>query len=524
MKKLFLSSTAVLMSLAEALAGGLNTNTNQSAEYLRNPARDGAIGIDGVYSNPAGVAFLDSGLHVSFNIQSAQQERNITSTFGAPVSKTNPFGGFSMGADNHRNTTKTFEGEASAPIVPSLQAAYNWKGWSFQLNTAVTGGGGKCEFDKGLGSFESNVAFLNSFGAMRGLLAPGYDADIYMKGRQYYIGITLGAAKKLNDNLSVYLGGRALYGNCSYKGYVKNMQFATPESDGALVPASKIAEAMKPNLERATAAYKQLAAAGQGDSKEAQELMGNIKALTAFSTMTEDIVLDCDQYGWGFAPIVGVDYKNGKWNLSARYEFRTKMELENDAVNSESAANFAVLNKFKDGAKVREDLPALLTAGVQYEILDNLRVMGGYHLYFDKSATQYGDRQDLLDKNTMEYLLGAEWDICKYLQYSVGAHRTIFGNTDQYISDMSYNVNNWCLGTGFGINFSERLKLNLSYYQSFYDDYKRETNNYNNIGNLVTQVAGADASKMLVDSGALKGSDKFERKNFAFGIGVNYRF
>ena len=33
-------------------AGGLLTNTNQNVSFLRNPARDAAIGIDGVYSNP----------------------------------------------------------------------------------------------------------------------------------------------------------------------------------------------------------------------------------------------------------------------------------------------------------------------------------------------------------------------------------------------------------------------------------------------------------------------------------------
>ena len=46
-------------------AGGLLTNTNQNVAFLRNPARDGVIAIDGVYSNPAGVAFLPNGLHIS---------------------------------------------------------------------------------------------------------------------------------------------------------------------------------------------------------------------------------------------------------------------------------------------------------------------------------------------------------------------------------------------------------------------------------------------------------------------------
>ena len=36
-------------------AGGILTNTNQSVHFLRNPARDAAIGLDGVYTNPAGV-------------------------------------------------------------------------------------------------------------------------------------------------------------------------------------------------------------------------------------------------------------------------------------------------------------------------------------------------------------------------------------------------------------------------------------------------------------------------------------
>ena len=48
----------MLAATTSANAGGILTNTNQSIDFLRNPARDAAIGLDGVYSNPAGVAFL----------------------------------------------------------------------------------------------------------------------------------------------------------------------------------------------------------------------------------------------------------------------------------------------------------------------------------------------------------------------------------------------------------------------------------------------------------------------------------
>ena len=56
-------------TVSTAHAGGILTNTNQSIDFLRNPARDAAIGLDGVYSNPAGVAFMPEGFHLGFNWQ-----------------------------------------------------------------------------------------------------------------------------------------------------------------------------------------------------------------------------------------------------------------------------------------------------------------------------------------------------------------------------------------------------------------------------------------------------------------------
>ena len=49
-------------------AGGLLTNTTQHVAFLRMLARGASIDIDGVYSNPAGLAFLPGdGLYLSLN-------------------------------------------------------------------------------------------------------------------------------------------------------------------------------------------------------------------------------------------------------------------------------------------------------------------------------------------------------------------------------------------------------------------------------------------------------------------------
>ena len=33
---------------------------------------------------------------------------------------------------------------------------------------------------------------------------------------------------------------------------------------------------------------------------------------------------------WGITPILGIDYRTGKWNFAARYEFTTKFNIENN--------------------------------------------------------------------------------------------------------------------------------------------------------------------------------------------------
>ena len=111
MKKFLLIGATALMVSNSTFAGGILTNTNQNAAYLRNPARDAVIAIDGVYSNPAGIAFLPQGFHLSVSWQAAFQKRQIDAT--GDLFKLN--GG---------NANKYFEGTAKAPVIPSFQAAY----------------------------------------------------------------------------------------------------------------------------------------------------------------------------------------------------------------------------------------------------------------------------------------------------------------------------------------------------------------------------------------------------------------
>ena len=59
--KIALVAVATLMLAGETLAGGLMTNSNQSASFLRSIARGTSLDPDAVHTNPAGTVFMSNG-------------------------------------------------------------------------------------------------------------------------------------------------------------------------------------------------------------------------------------------------------------------------------------------------------------------------------------------------------------------------------------------------------------------------------------------------------------------------------
>ena len=480
---------AMLTAATTAMAGGILTNTNQSVDFLRNPARDAAIGLDGVYSNPAGVAFMPEGFHLAFNWQYAHQTRTITST--------NPL--FALSKKNNGSSTKTFEGVADAPIIPSLQAAYNKGDWSFQFNFSIPGGGGKCEFDNGLGSFESVVGNIASQLAPLG--ATGYDMDGYMQGRQYFFGFQLGAAYKINENLSVYGGLRVLYGDASYKAKISNIMVNT--ANGYIDFGSFLQGATAGIDQKLGAVNAGIEAAGSDVPAELlatkAQLEGTRQTLNSLQKYNEGVNLQCDQTGVGIAPVLGIDYKVGKFNFAAKYEFKTPMNMKNKST-LDQASEIPAMNKYLDGEKVAEDSPALLTLGAQWSIRPDVRVNLGYHHFFDKNVTWYGNTQDLLDHDTNEFLAGAEWDLNDKFTISAGGQLTRYGLTDAYMNDMSFVVSSYSFGFGASYRVKENIRLTAAYFQTNYEDYDKVT-----------------STEPLI-------SDSFTRTNRVLGLGVEVAF
>ena len=453
MRKLLFSGVFAFACSAAVQAGGLMTNTNYHIAFDRMFARGATSEIDATFSNPAGLAWGREGFQLSLNFQKPWQRRNI-----------------------ELNNT-TYEGVASAPIVPALFAAYKKDRIALSAMIGIVGSGGFVKYDQGVPQYNVMVQSMMSgiipqLNQLPGINIPtNYALNSEMKGKQYIYGGQLNFTYKLLDCLSAAVGVRVNYYDGYYRGHV-------------------IADAQNE--------YGQLA----------------------------KLLLDVDQKGWGFTPLVSINYHQGPLTLSARYEFRTKLNPENSTnvldaglgnglvakVAAVPVYGEAALMKIKealtpqlaaatapflDGACTRYDMPALLAVAAGYEFTPKLRAALEYHFFDDKNAKMANDRQKELTHGTHEILAGVEYDINEKFTVSCGGQRTDYGLSDGYQQDTSFACDSYSLGLGGAWNINEKVRLNVSYFCSLYSDYNKQ---------------------------AAFGQETYSRTNHVIGLGLDYKF
>ena len=453
MRKLLFSGVFAFACSAAVQAGGLMTNTNYHIAFDRMFARGATSEIDATFSNPAGLAWGREGFQLSLNFQKPWQRRNI-----------------------ELNNT-TYEGVASAPIVPALFAAYKKDRIALSAMIGIVGSGGFVKYDQGVPQYNVMVQSMMSgiipqLNQLPGINIPtNYALNSEMKGKQYIYGGQLNFTYKLLDCLSAAVGVRVNYYDGYYRGHV-------------------IADAQNE--------YGQLA----------------------------KLLLDVDQKGWGFTPLVSINYHQGPLTLSARYEFRTKLNPENSTnvldaglgnglvakVAAVPVYGEATLKKisealapqlaaatapFQDGACTRYDMPALLAVAAGYEFTPKLRAALEYHFFDDKNAKMANDRQKELTHGTHEILAGVEYDINEKFTVSCGGQRTDYGLSDGYQQDTSFACDSYSLGLGGAWNINEKVRLNVSYFCSLYSDYNKQ---------------------------AVFGQETYSRTNHVIGLGLDYKF
>lgn len=423
------------------------TNTNYHIAFDRMMARGATFDIDAAYSNPAGLAWGYDGFQLSVNFQKPWQLRNID---------------YNNGSSAH-----TYEGVASAPIVPALFASYKKDRLAVSAMIGIVGSGGFVKYDEGVPMF--NVVLAGML-AQKGIMPNTYQLDSEMKGKQYIYGGQLNLTYKITDFLSVAAGARANYYDGYYRGHVIADQH----------PA-----------------------------------LGELARLQ----------LDVDQRGWGFTPIISANFHQGPLTVAARYEFRTKINVPNKtntlvadlgpnvkallaatdptALAGIAASLGAKTAAYVDGAETRYDMPALLSVAVGYEFEKNLRATLEYHYFDDKNAKMANNRQEHLTHGTHEFLAGIEGDINDRWTLSCGVQRTDYGISDDYQQNTSFACDSYSVGLGAAVKLTDKIRLNVGYFCSIYDDYHKQC-------------------QPTRDGYA--GTETYSRTNHVIGLGVDFKF
>ncbi len=491
MKKTTLLIAICTLLMGNLFAGGILTNMNQSAQYVRMLSRNASTELDAVYFNPAGLTLLEDGFYGGIHNQTIFQYRTIESGF--------------PGLNGSE-----YKGDVKALLFPSLFAAYKKNNWVFSLGFGLNGGGGTAEFDRGIPTFEKPLALLAPGLQGIGVPATGYEADLFLDAWSVFFGTQLNASYKINDVISASAGFRYIRGVNTYEGHIRDInviingtsQSASDFFNGLAAQANQGVQLLSqypaedpipPNIAALTSLPDGLTF-GQGVAA----LTASAASAIARAQTTADVETDTKQTGNGFAPLLGLNLSLDKLNIGVRYEFKTSLTLTNDT--KIDGTGF-----FPDGEKDANDIPAILAVGADYMISDAFKISVSYNNYFDK-AFDWGNnvygQEKTFDHNMFEIAVGLEYALNDKWKISVGGMHTNTGVTEQYQSDFTYSNSAYTGGFGCQYKINNRLTLDAGFLHTTY-------------------IKG---DKTLVDENVGSYKETYDKRNFDFAIGINYKF
>jgi len=442
-----LITIAMLMFTVPMVFGTIITNTNQSVMYIRLPARNASTMIDAVYYNPAGVVHLENGFHLAVHNQSIWQDKTVINNF--PKLKND-----------------SYVGEVRVPIFPTVFAVYKLDKLAISFGFGPNSGGGTADFTTGLPSFEIPISLLPSMVSLMGIPTTQYSVDMAFKGKSVYYGFQGNISYAINEVFSVAGGVRYISAVTEYEGSLKNIQI-NPQHP-LLNPSGGLMSA----VQFFTLAGDPITAAAVADQ-----------------------AVDVKQTGSAITPLLGINIRpNESLNIGIRYEFNTNLEITNETTVDGSGL-------FPDGDTFRNDIPAILSLGLEYAISPPLRIMVSFNMYFDKSADWDGD-EEFVDSNSYDIAAGFEYDITDSILISAGYMYTEVGVNEDYQSDFSHELDSSTLGFGGRVMLTPNISLD--------------------VGGLYVIYTDTDKTIQRPDF-PLAFLEKYERTSWALSVGLGFR-
>ena len=335
-RNLFIAALITCLSLAWGTGSAqIYNQTCQSAEYARTVNRNAATdATDIIVYNPAGLVDLSEGFHL--NVSNQIWFRRPSHTFDDPLG---------TGRITH-------EQEGTDWFVPNLHAAYAKGDWSVFGAVYIPGGGASVDYPDG--SYTTRALGAGIIG-QDGPLEIVYNdiKDEYLKGSSLYLAMSLGAACRVTETVSLACGIRTI-------SVTNEIEGGLTLTDGLLGP------------------------------------------------LTQDVPLrvDVKEAGRGWGIVLGLQAKpSADLNLAVHYESPVRLDLKTDIRSGDNISEDAGL--FVDGQESPRDFPAMIGLGASYRFTPRLRGEVDFNYWFQEAA-DWGTTAEGQDNSS---LAGDSWSV-----------------------------------------------------------------------------------------------------------------
>ena len=425
MKRVFIFA-ATALSTVLAFAGGVENKTNMSTGYLRNPSRNvESQRPEAAFYNIAGTAFMDDGLWIEIGNQFVLKDytHEVNSDTLVPVFKS-------------KNIETASSDTTDVWLYPDVDLVVHKKNFAGFFNFGVYAGGGSLNFYNGSSLIaaklisaakEAQTAAALHAGAgqtaayqqyaMLAQAVAGAAADHVLKVKSITYGGEIGGAYKLLDDRLSFAGAfRMVYGTQSMELTSKSAYFK---------------------------------AANGGDS------------------------IGYDAKAIGFGAVFGVHARPvEKLDLSLQYATINKIKYEVDNVEGRLAEGVGIV----DGKKFNTDLPATLSFGASYSVIDSLLISFSFNYYFNRQADMDSVLGENDYNNSFEFAFGTDYKFNNKVGASLGFAYSKQGATEDANSPFSPVLDSICIGGGVEIFPVERFTLTAAGMWVYYfdiNDYKK---------------------------------------------------
>lgn len=380
-------------------SNGMVTNSNQSAEYIRMMNRNASTGLDAVLYNPAGLTHLNDGMYLYVSNQTIWQTRTVTAYL-------------------RKYNEDTYSGETFVPSFPNAYFAKKSGDMVYFAGFMPIGGGGSAEFPDGLPSFDYELAKYiglpsgTSFGKIT-----GYELDASFTGSSIYLAGQAGIAYSLNKHFSLAVGGRYVFAQNTYEGYLKDV----------ILHAEN----------------------------------GNIVGFIP------DMEVDSKKTGSGYTAIIGLHLApvNGL-DIGFRYEAITKLQVVSDTKKDGTKGVIDSTGMFPDGVTYNEDIPSQISTGISYNWSDKLRTEMSFSYYMNTLCNWDGDEDKVT--NDFDAGLGIEYAVSDKMKASIGYLYSTSGATERYNTDLDYGLDSQTIGLGGVYSLMPNFNVTLATSNTFY--------------------------------------------------------